>query len=325
MSQEGGSLIRPLFLDFATNGFSSELMEKECQFMVGSNLMVFINPKSFSNETDEYFYQNSVPEEKLNYNDNDNYNYFPNNNHVRDKFNNEESIFFPAVPFYNFFTGEILNRNSPLVNTGVYTRIYNTTILKLSPGLNLFLRGGLITPVQNLDMINLIYSNLISNKFDLSEFENFNHGESLTDQKILNFIPDLKVMKNRPIELIVSLDSNLRATGRILFDDGYSSDSQNKKLYYKMEIVAANINDNFVLSFHVNSYKYKPKENEYPYIQQIVLYGYTRLSVKKISLISKLKRLEINRAQYKFEDAKEVLKITNLNIRMDIDNKLIIS
>jgi len=70
MSLEGGSLIRPLFLDFTSKLYTSQLLELDAQFMVGLYIMVnpFLDPE------------------------------------IRNL------VYFPSENFYDYYTGEYFNR-----------------------------------------------------------------------------------------------------------------------------------------------------------------------------------------------------------------------
>jgi alpha-glucosidase (family GH31 glycosyl hydrolase) len=253
MSLEGGSLIRPLFLDLVYKNFMKDLIDLDSQFMVGSNLMININyGKNGNFSKNENFPKNSEKNEN-----------FPNFS--------KKSTFFPITHFYDFYSGNLLNPNG--------AGFYNITLHE--DKLNIYLRGGLITPLQN-------------------------------------------ETKKSPINLLLALDANFRATGRILLDDMKSLDSLNKKSFYKMEISAMYSNDNFLIQFHVNSFKFKPVNSEYPYISEITIYGYARISVKKITVIDKESRYEMKRENFVFDDVNDVLRIKNLGIKMEIDTKIII-
>ena len=92
-----------------------------------------------------------------------------------------------------------------------------------------------------------------------------------------------------------------------------------------MEIIATFTNSNFIIFFNVNSMKYKLPSNEYSSINQISIYGYTRVSVRKITIINRNSKVDMIRENIHFNDTDDILIIKNLNIKMDVDSKIVIS
>jgi len=135
---KGGTLIRPLFMDFKSEKYKENLFELDSQFMLGSNLMgsPVLNPGERMKRT-----------------------------------------YFPDEKFYDFYDGTLMNPKGE----GFVSVEANLNKLLL------FARGGFITPLQ------------LVNK-DCSSVE---------------------CMRKKPIELLIALDQNLRAIGRVFFDDGF--------------------------------------------------------------------------------------------------------
>lgn len=84
--------------------------------------------------------------------------------------------YFPEEKFYDFYDGRLIN---PKGEGFVSLEANLDKIL-------LFLRGGFITPIQQVE----------------------------------NNCSSVECMRTKPIELIIALDQNLRAIGRLIFDDG---------------------------------------------------------------------------------------------------------
>ena len=71
-------------------------------------------------------------------------------------------------------------------------------------------------------------------------------------------ITKVSELKNRPFEVILALDGNLRAAGRIFFDDGYSDRMFTKREYYRMDIIANQIANNKIeVIFKYFDYNFK--------------------------------------------------------------------
>jgi alpha-glucosidase (family GH31 glycosyl hydrolase) len=77
--------------------------------------------------------------------------------------------------------------------------------------LPLFLRAGFITPIQDAD----------------------------------NSITKVSQMRKKPLEIIIALDANNQAAGRLFFDDGESDLTLTKHEYYRMDIIASQTSENF--------------------------------------------------------------------------------
>jgi alpha-glucosidase (family GH31 glycosyl hydrolase) len=151
---EGGSFIRPMFLDFRSDIYQDKLYTMDDQFMLGSNIMV--SPVIFPGDR-------------------------------------KKKTYFPDELFYNLYNGKVMNPNGE-----GYVQV--EAPLDTLP---IFLRAGFITPVQDTGGIIMVNE-----------------------------------LRKRPFEVIVALDSNYRAAGRIFLDDGYSDKTVVSKEYYRMDITA---------------------------------------------------------------------------------------
>ena len=212
------------------------------------------------------------------------------------------SIIFPENKFYDFYTGNYINNNGE----GYYNYFIDKNKLPL------FLRGGRITPVQLLDEFYDIYitNNILGNK----NFNNFNNEE-------LN----MEKMKSKPIQLLIALDNNLQAQGRILLDDFITSDSKKKKFFYKMIINVSQRTNDISIFFRVYSFKYNlPKDLFKNCINRLIIYGFTKLSIKKITIMNKNGRVEIDRTKLIFSQMSDVLTIPNINVPLNMDTKILI-
>ena len=70
-------------------------------------------------------------------------------------------------------------------------------------------------------------------------------------------------MKEKPIQLLIALDNNMQAQGRILLDDFVSNDSKKKKFFYKMLITVSQRTNDISIFFRVFSFKYNLHNERY--------------------------------------------------------------
>ena len=77
------------------------------------------------------------------------------------------------------------------------------------------------------------------------------NGYNIADNEILS----MEKMKSKPLQLLIALDNNLQAQGRILLDDFYSNDSKKKKNYYKMTITVSQRTSDISIFFRMYSFK----------------------------------------------------------------------
>ena len=174
----------------------------------------------------------------------------------------------------------------------------------------LFLRGGKITPVQMLDEYYDIY---IGNK-NIKNIE-FNDDNNLNMEK----------MKEKPIQLLIALDNNMQAQGRILLDDFVTNDSKKKKNFYKMLITVSHRTNDISIFFRVYSFKYNLSSDLFKNrINRLIIYGFTKLTIKKITIMNKNQRVELDRSKLIFSQNSDVLTIPNINIPLNMDTKILI-
>ena len=211
---------------------------------------------------------------------------------------------FPEDKFYDFYTGNYINNNGE----GIYNIFFDKNKLPI------YLRGGKITPVQLLDEYYDVYINnniLLNNK----QNSGINMDENLSMEK----------MKEKPIQLLIALDSNLQAQGRILLDDFNTNDSKKKKYFYKMLITVSQRANDISIFFRVFSFKYILQSNLFKNsINRLIIYGFTKLTVKKITIMNKIGRVEIDRSKLIFSQTSDILTIPNINIPLNMDTKILI-
>ena len=207
---------------------------------------------------------------------------------------------FPEDKFYDFYTGKYINK----LGDGYYQVFYEKYKLPL------FLRGGKITPVQLLDELYDIYINNNENNFNDNLFDN-----SLTMEK----------MKEKPLQLLIALDNNLQAQGRILIDDFVSNDSKKKKNFYKMLITVSQRTSDISIFFRVYSFKYSLPQNLFKNcINRLIIYGFTKMAVRKITIMNKNGRTEIDKSQLIISQVNDILTIPNIAIPLNMDTKILI-
>ena len=249
---EGGSIIRPIYFDLKTITYINDVITNNNQIMIGSNIMIYFN--NFTN------------------------NKISNKNY---------SILLPNEKFYDFYTGEYINKNGE----GYYS-------IKVSKHLPIFLRGGKITPVQ-----------LYDNNYNDYDINNIN----------------MNIIKSKPIQLIISLDYNNQASGKIYLDDFYSLDSKNKKIYYKMLISVSQTTIEMSIFFKVYNFKYKLKNNLFnKEINRIIIYGFSKISIKKITIMNKNGRQLLNINNIERNNNKDIFIIKDISIPLDMDSKMLI-
>ena len=207
---------------------------------------------------------------------------------------------FPEDKFYDFYTGKYINK----MGDGYYQLFYEKHKLPL------FLRGGEITPVQLLDEFYDIYINNNDNIFNDNIFDS-----SLTLEK----------MKDKPLQLLIALDSNLQAQGRILIDDFVSNDSKKKKNFYKMVVTISQRTSDISIFFRVYSFKYNLPSNLFKNsINRLIIYGFTKMTFRKITIMNKNGRTEIDKSQLIISQANDILTIPNIAIPLNMDTKILI-
>ena len=207
---------------------------------------------------------------------------------------------FPEDKFYDFYTGKYINK----LGDGYYQVFFEKYKLPL------FLRGGKITPVQLLDELYDIYLNNIDNNFNDNLFD-----DSLSIEK----------MKEKPLQLLIALDNNLQAQGRLLIDDFVSNDSKKKKNFYKMLITVSQRTSDISIFFRVYSFKYNLPKNLFKNcINRLIIYGFTKMAVRKITIMNKNGRTEIDKSQLIISQVNDILTIPNIAIPLNTDTKILI-
>ena len=207
---------------------------------------------------------------------------------------------FPEDKFNDFYNGNYINDRGEWY--------YNFFCEKNK--LPIFLRGGKITPVQLLDEYYDIY---IGNK-NIKNYE-FNEENNLTMEK----------MKTKSIQLLIALDNNMQAQGRILLDDFITNDSKKKKNFYKMLITVSHRTNDISIFFRVYSFKYNLSNDLFKIrINRLIIYGFTKLSIKKITIMNKNERVELDRSKLIFSQNSDVLTIPNINVPLNMDTKILI-
>ena len=210
---------------------------------------------------------------------------------------------FPEEKFYDFYTGNYINN----LGEGYYNIFFDKNKLPI------YLRGGKITPVQLLDEYYDIYinNNILNNK----NVPEFNNDETLSMEK----------MKEKPIQLLIALDNNMQAQGRILLDDFVSNDSKKKKFFYKMLITVSQRTNDISIFFRVFSFKYNLHNDLFKNsINRLIIYGFTKLTIKKITIMNKNGRVEFDRSKLIFSQTSDILTIPNINIPLNMDTKILI-
>lgn len=248
---EGGAFPRPIFVDFKPKVIHRKILYNDNQLMLGSNIMI-------------------VP--------------------IMDKNKTNFTAIFPEDKFYDYYSGEVVNKNGE----DEYAFInYNKDRLPI------FMRGGTITPLQFFDIDNT----------EFLEMENF----------------DMEMLKQRPLQVLICLDDNFQASGRLIIDDFESSDTRNKKIFYKMFISATQRSSDTSIFFKVYSFKYKLPDTLYQNkINKVVIYGFSKISVKKLAIMNKNGRIELDKSSFSFFQSNDVLTIQNLSIPLDMDTKILI-
>jgi len=209
----------------------------------------------------------------------------------------DKLTYFPSDKFYDFYTGHLINTNEGFFKLNV--PIDRPAI---------YIRGGYIIPIQNYDLEKNLSSRL--------------------EEKIINdTINDVNKIKKYPIDFIVALDQNFRANGWVMFDDSITPTSKNdlfsQKLFHKLEISAYYYNNVFNISFHISS-KNKIFWSKKYRINKIFIFGFTAFSIKKITIINKEGRTDINKDSYNFDMTNDILVLNDLNLYSELENKITI-
>ena len=151
----------------------------------------------------------------------------------------------------------------------------------------------------------------------------------LNNKNIYEFYTDeilsMEKMKEKPIQLLIALDNNMQAQGRILLDDFDTNDSKKKKYFYKMLITVSQRTNDISIFFRVFSLKYILHRDLFKNsINRLIIYGFNKLTVKKITIMNKNGRVEFDRRKLIFSQTSDLLTIPNINIPLNMDTKILI-
>lgn len=99
-----------------------------------------------------------------------------------------------------------------------------------------------------------------------------------------------------------------------------------KKNYYKMTITVSQRTSDISIFFRMYSFKYNlPNDLFKNCINRLIIYGFTKLSIKKITIMNKNERVELDRAKLIFSQTSDILTIPNINIPLNMDTKILIN
>ena len=111
----------------------------------------------------------------------------------------------------------------------------------------------------------------------------------------------------------------------ILLDDFNTNDSKKKKIFYKMIITVSQRRTDISIFFRVYTFKYNlPGDLFKNCINRLIIYGFTKLSIKKITIMNKNGRVELDRSKLIFSQTSDVLTIPNINVPLNMDTKILI-
>ena len=149
----------------------------------------------------------------------------------------------------------------------------------------LFARGGFITPIQQS---NLDYKNL-------------------------------QEMRYQPIQLLIALDRDYQAQGKLMLDDGIS----NNKKYYLMDFVALHIEENREINilFKTTKNLYIIENDMYPKINALKIYGIKKMPSRILfDEGSDKEEIELGLDNAEFDYELNVLQINTSNISIKLGN-----
>ena len=149
----------------------------------------------------------------------------------------------------------------------------------------LFARGGFITPIQQS---NLDYNNL-------------------------------QEMRYQPIQLLIALDRDYQAQGKLMIDDGIS----NNKKYYLMDFVAIHIEENREINilFKTTKNLYIIENDMYPKINALKIYGIKKMPSRILfDEGSDKEEIDLGLDNAEFDYELNVLQISTSNISIKLGN-----
>jgi hypothetical protein len=98
-----------------------------------------------------------------------------------------------------------------------------------------------------------------------------------------------------------------------------------KKNFYKMLITVSQRTSDISIFFRVYSFKYNLPINLFKNsINRLIIYGFTKMTVRKITIMNKNGRKEIDKSQLIFSQTNDVLTIPNISIPLNMDTKILI-
>jgi len=167
-----------------------------------------------------------------------------------------------------------------------------------------------------------------------------NNNENNFNDNLFDNSLSMEKMKDKPLQLLIASDNNLQAQGRILIDNFISNDSKKKKNFYKMLIIVSQRTSDISIFFKVYSFKYNLPINlfknsinilffififfKYLKLNRLIIYGFTKISVRKITIMNKNDRQEIDKSKLNFSQTNDILTIPNISIPLNMDTKILI-
>ena len=77
--------------------------------------------------------------------------------------------------------------------------------------------------------------------------------------------------------------------------------------------------------FRIYTFKYSlPCDLFNNCINKLIIYGFAKLSIKKITIMNKNGRIEFDRSKLIFSQTSDILTIPNINIPLNMDTKILI-
>ena len=77
--------------------------------------------------------------------------------------------------------------------------------------------------------------------------------------------------------------------------------------------------------FKVYSFKYKIPQNLFNNsINKIFIYGFSKIGVKKLTIMNKNGRIQLDKTSYSFMQSNDILIIKDISMPLDMDTKILI-
>ena len=94
---------------------------------------------------------------------------------------------------------------------------------------------------------------------------------------------------------------------------------------YKMLITVSQRTSDISIFFRVYSFKYNLPKNLFKNsINRLIIYGFTKMTVRKITIMNKNGRKEIDKSQLIISQVNDILTIPNIAIPLNMDTKILI-